>query len=104
MCKHAQVRRRAYRGKGSAITIGEQTKHQAKKALFSLAVTFEYGRKTIRKKNKTKLLFIDVRRAFCYAAARRGVYVTIPPEDDGQGMVGKVMKSMHGTRDAASNW
>ena len=77
---------------------------EAKKALFSLAVTSEYGSRTSRRKNKKKLLFIDVRRAYFYAAARRAVYVTLPAEDDSPGMVGKLMKSMYGTRDAASNW
>ena len=33
---------------------------EAKKALFNLAVTSEYGRKTIRKTNNKQLLLIDV--------------------------------------------
>ena len=77
---------------------------EAKKALFSLAVTSEYGKRTARRKHKKKLLLIDVRRAYLYAAAKRDVYVVLPDEDASPGMCGKLMKSMYGTRDAAANW
>ena len=67
---------------------------EAKKALFSLAVTSEYGKRTARRKCKKKLLCIDVRRAYFYAAAKRDVYVVLPDEDAAPGMCGKLMKSM----------
>ena len=51
-----------------------------------------------------KLLFVDVKRAYFYAKARRDVYVKLPAEDWEEGMCGKLNKAMYGTRDAASNW
>merc|ERR1711973_531261 len=48
--------------------------------------------------------FIDVRRAYFHAKARREVYVTLPPEDYEEGKCGKLNKAMYGTRDAAQNW
>ena len=51
-----------------------------------------------------KLDFIDVRRAYFHAAARRKVYVKLPPEDHMEGYCGRLNKAMYGTRDAAQNW
>jgi hypothetical protein len=51
-----------------------------------------------------KLDFIDVRRAFWTADARREIYVELPKEMNKPGMVGRLLKSMYGTRDAAQNW
>ena len=51
-----------------------------------------------------KLGFIDIRRAYFHAKARRRVYVQLPPEDAEPGMCGLLLKSMYGTRDAAQNW
>ena len=51
-----------------------------------------------------KLDFIDVKRAYFQADARRDVFVKLPEEDMEQGMCGKLLKSMYGTRDAAQNW
>ena len=48
--------------------------------------------------------FIDICRAYFNASARRDVFIRLPPEDHEEGMVGKLMKSMYGTRDAAQNW
>ena len=48
--------------------------------------------------------FIDVRRAYFHAKARRDVYVALPAEDNQPGMCGKLVKAMYGTRDAAQNW
>ena len=58
-------------------------------------------------KKGAKLMYADVSRAYFYAKAVRPVYVVLPPEDqeDGdQGMVGELVMSMYGTRDAALNW
>ena len=49
-----------------------------------------------------KLDFIDVRRAYFHADAIRDIYIELPPEFAEEGMCGKLMKSMYGTRDAAS--
>ena len=51
-----------------------------------------------------KLEFIDIRRAFFHAPARRKVFVQLPEEDAEEGMCGRLNKSMYGTRDAAQNW
>ena len=48
--------------------------------------------------------FIDVRRAYFHARARRDVFVELPDEDSEPGMCGKLIKSLYGTRDAAQNW
>ena len=48
--------------------------------------------------------FIDVRRAYFHAPARRLVYVKLPPEEEEPGMCGKLVKALYGTRDAAQNW
>ena len=51
-----------------------------------------------------KLGFIDVRRAYFHAKARREIYVELPPEDSAPGKCGRLLKAMYGTRDAAQNW
>ena len=51
-----------------------------------------------------ELDFIDVRRAYFYAPSRRTVYVELPPDDVEEGMCGKLVKRMYGTRDVAQNW
>lgn len=55
----------------------------------------------------TRVVHVDVRRAHFYADVRREVFVTIPAEDFAAGdeqMCAQLVKSMYGTRDAASNW
>ena len=51
-----------------------------------------------------KLDFIDVRRAYFHAKAKREMYIELPMEDSEEGMCGILRKSMYGTRDAAQNW
>ena len=49
---------------------------------------------------------VDVRRAFFYAPARRGVFVELPPKDYQAGdehICGLLQYSLYGTRDAAQN-
>lgn len=77
---------------------------EANKTLFSLAVTEGRGYKRGMKKKGKKLDFIDVRRAYFHAWARREVYVDLPEEDYEPGMCGMLVKAMYGTRDAAQNW
>ena len=72
---------------------------EAKKLLFSLATTG-----TKNSKNPLKLLFIDVKRAYFYARAKRPVFVQLPDEDYEEGQCGRLEVSMYGTRDAAANW
>ena len=51
-----------------------------------------------------KLEFIDIKRAYLQAPARRDLYVQLPTEDADEGMCAKLNKAMYGTRDAAQNW
>ena len=51
-----------------------------------------------------KLEFIDIKRAFFHAEARRKLYVELPEEDMVPGKCGKLNKSMYGTRVASQNW
>ena len=77
---------------------------EAKKSLFSMAMTQFARGHAPGMRGTQKLLFIDVRRAYFYAPARRPVYVTLPDEDAEEGMCGRLNRSMYGTRDAAVNW
>ena len=77
---------------------------EAKKMLMSLAVTEGVGYKQGHKELGMKLDFIDVRRAYFHAKARREIYVTLPAEDAAPGKCGRLVKAMYGTRDAAQNW
>ncbi len=51
-----------------------------------------------------KLDFIDARRAYFHAEARRQVFVGFCEEDVVNGVCGELVKAMYGTRDAAQNW
>ena len=77
---------------------------EAKKMLFSMAVTEGIGYVEGKRKEGMKLDFIDVRRAYFHADAIREVYVELCDEDWEEGMCGRLVKSMYGTRDAAFNW
>ena len=77
---------------------------EAKKALFAAAVMEGVGYQPRNRDRGMKLDFIDVRRAYFYAAARREVYVELPAEDYEEGKCGKLERAMYGTRDAAQNW
>ena len=77
---------------------------EAIKMVLSMAVTEGIGFKAGNRKGGVKIDFIDVRRAYSHARARREVYVNLPQEDSTPGMCGKLLKAMYGTRDAAQNW
>ena len=77
---------------------------EAKKMLFSLAVAHGVGAKEVPLSAVHKLDFIDVRRAYFHAPARRPVFVKLPTEDDEADMCGRLVKALYGTRDAAQNW
>ena len=72
--------------------------------LFSIAMTEGIGYSHGCSEGGHKLDFIDVRRAYFHAKARRDVFVALPDEDQENGMCGKLIKSMYGTRDGAQNW
>ena len=48
--------------------------------------------------------FIDVKRAHSYALAKKGIFINLPPEDQGEGACEKLVNSMYVTRDATGNW
>ena len=54
-----------------------------------------------------RLMVMDVKRAFLHAPVTREIYIELPEEakneQDGD-VVGKLVKSMYGTRDAPQNW
>ncbi len=77
---------------------------EAVKMLLSMAVTEGIGYQRNKWKSGKKLDFIDVRRAYFHAKARRTVFIELPEEDQERGMCGELDKSMYGTRDAALNW
>ena len=56
---------------------------------------------------KRSIMLADVKTAFLYGAARRSLYVELPPEDplaaSGR-YVGKLERAMYGTRDAPMIW
>ena len=72
--------------------------------LLSWAVTEGIGYKPGLRERGMKIGFIDVRRAYFHAKARRRVFVKLPEEDYEEGMCGMLIKAMYGTRDAAQNW
>ena len=76
---------------------------EAKKILFSLAVTEGVGYRH-KKVMGIKLDFIDIRRACFHSKARREIHIQLPREDHTEGMCGILNKAMYGTRDAAQNW
>ena len=51
-------------------------------------------------------MVLDVKRAFLYGHARRRIYLKLPKEDPryGQGVMGRLLRSMYGTRDAPQIW
>ena len=58
---------------------------EAKKLLFSLAITEGIGYERGKREEGMKLDFIDVRKAYFHADARREVYVELPKEDCAKG-------------------
>ena len=53
---------------------------------------------------KMKMLVMDVSRAHFHPPAVRELYIDLPSEDGGQGMVGKLFRTLYRTRDAANQW
>ena len=51
-----------------------------------------------------KLEFVDIKRAYLQAPARRDTYVQHLEEESAPGMCAKLVKAMSGTLDAAHNW
>ena len=77
---------------------------EAKKMLFSMATTEGIGYTQDYEHEGMKIEFIDIRRAYYHAHARRDLYVQLPIEDSEPGMCGRLNKALQGTRDAAQCW
>ena len=80
------------------------------KKLLAIAVTSKLSDSTgqVPKTGTRKLLgFLDVKRAHFYSEATREIYVELPSEgkteSDGD-VVGRLKRSLYGTRDAPLNW
>ena len=69
-----------------------------------MAVTENLGFVKGKRKQGLKLDFIDIRRAYFHAPARRDIFIELPEEEREIGYCGRLLKSMYGTQDAASNW
>ena len=65
---------------------------EALKLLISMAMTEGIGYEKGREETGMKLEFIDIRRAFFHAPARRKVFVQLPEEDAEEGMCGRLNK------------
>ena len=82
----------------------------ALKMLVTIAVTFQLpdaGKAVKEAYRKRRLLgFLDVKRAHFYSDATREIYVELPAEakKPGEDVVGRLLKSLYGTRDAPLNW
>ena len=46
----------------------------------------------------------DISKAYFFVTATRDIFIELPPEEAEPVMVGKLEKSLYGTRDAALNW
>ena len=68
---------------------------EAKKMLFSMAVTEGIGYQKDNPKEGMKIDFIDISRAYFQADAIRDMYVQLPDEDWEEGLCGKLLKSMY---------
>jgi hypothetical protein len=58
-----------------------------------------------RNNQKGKLMVVDVKRAFLHGVCTRSIYVELPgAESQGGKYVGKLVRSLYGTRDAPLAW
>ena len=57
-----------------------------------------------RRAKPSRLMIQDISKAYFFAPATRDIFIELPPEEAEPGMVGKLEKSIYGTRDAALNW
>ena len=67
-------------------------------------VLYQTRRRRHGRKLDIKLLVLDVSRAHFHPPAVRELYITLPDEDATPGMVGQLLRTLYGTRDAAHEW
>ena len=86
--------------------VAKEYKTHARPELYGSSPPLEAPKVVLSRGGKV-VAMVDVRRAYSYAAARRKVFVELPPEDYQPGdehMCGLLRDSLYGTRDAAQNW
>ena len=78
------------------------------KMLIAIAVTasiYDLNGNLCQNRGQYRISFVDIKRAHFYAAATREIYVSLPEEaGEFPNMVGRLLKSMYGCRDAGVNW
>ena len=57
-----------------------------------------------RSAGERKILVLDVSRAHFHPKCRRELYIRLPEEDAQAGFVGRLLRTLYGTRDAANAW
>ena len=57
-----------------------------------------------RSPGERKILVLDVSRAHFHPKCRRELYIRLPEEDAQAGFVGRLLRTLYGTRDAANAW
>ena len=77
---------------------------EAKKILFSLAVTEGVGYQEGYEKEGMQIDIIEVSRSFFDSEAIRRVFVKLPREDHESGMCGLLGRSLYRTNDAVQHW
>ena len=78
---------------------------EALRFILSLCMTRRRFRRSLGgRKGLRKIRFLDASRAHFHATALRDIFVDLPEEDHEEGMCGKLLKTMYGTRDAAACW
>ena len=77
---------------------------EALKFLISMAMTEGIGFQKGREEQGMNFEFIDIKRAYLQAPARRVLYVQLLDEDAEAGKCARLNKAMYGTRHAAQNW
>eukprot|EP00971_Amphidinium_carterae_P208269 4132457-Amphidinium_carterae.1 len=68
-----------------------------------------YYATTVHKKKsgdrlEMKIIVMDVSRAHFHPPAAREMFIRLPAEDHTPGMVGRLLRTLYGTRDAANQW
>eukprot|EP00971_Amphidinium_carterae_P223273 4430197-Amphidinium_carterae.4 len=54
--------------------------------------------------SRRQLLVLDVSRAYFHPECKRKLYRQLPDEDDTPRILGRLRKTMYGTRNAAASW
>ena len=77
---------------------------EAFKYLLSLLMTVRRVSIPFTRKMKRKIMVLDLSRAHFHADSVREMFVKLPKEDETEGCVGRLRKTVYGARDAAAQW